>query len=164
MDDDYEFKLARDSRIHGELLECLRKGVSAEERGPLTLPSGFADECGVRPRGHGGNCVGGNAGSIAMDVARLGGGRGPRVHGVDVGTRTASEVQVGGNHYSKYPIQPTRYIEENGLSWSQGNIIKYATRYKDKNGAKDVAKVIHYAMLILEREYNTTFEEVLQDD
>ena len=162
MDD--KFNLARDSRIYGQLLERVRKGLSAEERSSLALSSGTPDECSVRPRGHGGNCLGGNAGSIAMDVARTRGGRGDGVHGVDVGTPKASEVQIGGNHYSKYPIQPTRYIEENGLSWSQGNIIKYATRYKDKNGAKDVAKVIHYAQLILEREYNTTFEEVLRDD
>lgn len=149
--------------IYGELRECIREGIPAEERGPSTLQAGTTDECGVRLGGHGGNCLGSNAGSIAMDVAGVRGGWGPRVHGVHVPTPAASEVQVGGNHYSKYPIQPTRYIEENGLSWSQGNIIKYATRYKDKNGAKDVAKVIHYAQLILEREYNTTFEEVLYD-
>lgn len=86
------------------------------------------------------------------------------MHGLDEGTRKASETQVDGSHYSKYPIQPSHYIEANGLSWCQGNIIKYATRYRDKKGAKDIAKAIHYAMLILEWEYGTTYEEVQQDD
>ena len=29
----------------------------------------------------------------------------------------------------------------------QGNIVKYITRHKDKNGVDDLAKVVHYALL-----------------
>ena len=68
--------------------------------------------------------------------------------------KSALETQVGGDHYRKYKIQPIEFINANGLSFLAGNIVKYATRYKDKGGAEDVKKIIHYAKLILEFEYD----------
>lgn len=65
----------------------------------------------------------------------------------------ALDVQEGGDHYSKHNIQPVEYIHANGLDFLAGNIIKYATRHKDKNGAEDIRKIIHYAELILQLEY-----------
>jgi len=35
----------------------------------------------------------------------------------------------------------------------QGNIIKYVTRHKNKNGAQDIKKAIHYLELILALQY-----------
>ena len=55
--------------------------------------------------------------------------------------------QEGGDHYKFRPIQPIEYSERNGLSMSQGNIVKYITRHKEKNGIEDLAKVVHYALL-----------------
>lgn len=52
--------------------------------------------------------------------------------------------QVGGNHYQKLRIQPIEYIEANGLGFSQGNVIKLVTRYRDKGGVEDLDKAIHY--------------------
>lgn len=63
------------------------------------------------------------------------------------------EHQVGGDHYRKHNIQPVEYIIANGIGFLPGNIIKYATRYKDKGGAQDIRKLIQYAELILEFEY-----------
>ena len=60
--------------------------------------------------------------------------------------------QVGGDHY-KLAIQPTVYIFANKLGFIEGNIIKYATRHRDKGGAQDIRKVIHYAQLLLKLEY-----------
>ena len=60
--------------------------------------------------------------------------------------------QEGGSHYD-LPIQPLEYIHANGLGYIEGNIIKYATRHKDKNGAEDIKKIIHYCELLLELEY-----------
>ena len=65
----------------------------------------------------------------------------------------AMDRQEGGSHYSKHKIQPVEYIHKNGIDFLAGNIIKYATRHKDKNGAEDVRKIIHYAELILQLEY-----------
>ena len=60
--------------------------------------------------------------------------------------------QVGGNHYSKLAIQPVEYINKNKLSYLQGNVIKYVTRYKDKNGVEDLQKAKHYIDLLIELE------------
>ena len=60
--------------------------------------------------------------------------------------------QVGGNHYSKLAIQPVTYINANGLNYLQGNVIKYVTRYKDKNGLQDLEKAKHYIDMLIELE------------
>lgn len=65
---------------------------------------------------------------------------------------SALDVQVAGEHY-KLPIQPIEYIYKNKLGFLEGNVIKYITRHKDKNGAEDIKKAIHYCQLLLEIEY-----------
>lgn len=65
---------------------------------------------------------------------------------------TALDKQEGGSHYD-LPIQPLQYIHANNLGYIEGNIIKYATRHKNKNGAEDIKKIIHYCELLLELEY-----------
>ena len=52
--------------------------------------------------------------------------------------------QVGGWHYSKGGIQPIHFTETNKLTFSEGNVVKYITRYRDKNGLQDLQKVEHY--------------------
>jgi hypothetical protein len=66
---------------------------------------------------------------------------------------SAKDRQEGGNHYKKYKIQPYDFIMENGLSYLQGNVIKYILRYKDKHpdSTIDLEKVIHYCQLEIER-------------
>ena len=64
----------------------------------------------------------------------------------------ALKEQVGGDHYSKLAIQPVTYINANGLSYLQGNVIKYVTRYKDKNGLQDLKKAKHYVEMLIELE------------
>ena len=61
--------------------------------------------------------------------------------------------QEGGDHYRKYAIQPAEYSARNGLSFLAGNVVKYVTRYKDKGGAEDIRKAMHYLELIMEFEY-----------
>ena len=61
--------------------------------------------------------------------------------------------QVGGDHYMNFTIMPIEYISKNKLDFLEGNIIKYVSRHKHKNGAEDIKKVIHYAELILELQY-----------
>ena len=62
------------------------------------------------------------------------------------------DKQVGGNHY-QLPIQPIDYIVKNNLGFREGNVIKYVTRHKEKNGKEDIKKAIHYLEMILE-DYN----------
>jgi hypothetical protein len=71
------------------------------------------------------------------------------------GEDSALDVQVGGGHYKDMAIQPIEFTHKNKLNFCQGNIIKYATRYKAKNGKEDLEKVKHYADLLIELEgYN----------
>jgi hypothetical protein len=62
------------------------------------------------------------------------------------------DKQVGGAHYY-FPIQPIEYIVENDIPYREGNVIKYVTRHRLKNGKQDILKAIHYLEMILE-EYN----------
>jgi len=68
-----------------------------------------------------------------------------------------SKKQVGGTHY-QLPIQPIEYITKNKLNYCQGNVIKYVTRYKDKNGSEDLLKAIQYIQFLLEDEYDIRLE------
>ena len=69
-------------------------------------------------------------------------------------TNNPLATQVGGSHYKDLKIQPVEFIHANGLGFLEGNIVKYASRHKQKNGAEDIRKIIHYANLILKLEYN----------
>ena len=62
----------------------------------------------------------------------------------------ADSIQVGGNHYKKQTIQPWDYILANGLGFLEGNVVKYVTRYKDKNGVEDLKKAQHYLQKLIE--------------
>ncbi|MDO4212223.1 MAG: DUF3310 domain-containing protein [Bacteroidales bacterium] len=56
-------------------------------------------------------------------------------------------------HY-QYDITPQEYADANHLPFDEGNVVKYVTRHKLKNGYDDIIKAIHYCMFILKRDYN----------
>lgn len=56
------------------------------------------------------------------------------------GPTPLSKMQVGGNHYLHFAIQPREYSMANRLNPDQANIIKYVTRYPFKNGIEDLEK------------------------
>ncbi|MFA5761662.1 MAG: DUF3310 domain-containing protein [Dehalococcoidales bacterium] len=62
-----------------------------------------------------------------------------------------TDIQVGGEHYKNKKIQPITYIIENEMGYCEGNIIKYVTRYKDKNGLEDLKKARHYIDFLIEK-------------
>lgn len=66
---------------------------------------------------------------------------------------SALDKQVSGNHYKDKGIQPIVYIHANNLGFCEGNVVKYVTRHKEKNGAADIRKAIHYLELLLELQY-----------
>ncbi len=68
----------------------------------------------------------------------------------------ASETQVGGAHYKDMAIQPSEFIQKNGLNWCEANVVKYVCRHRAKNGAEDIKKAIHYLTLLLEWKYGGT--------
>ena len=64
------------------------------------------------------------------------------------------------DYYVDMKISPYEYITANELNWEQGNVVKYISRYKGKNGEVDLRKVIKYTEMLLEREYGSTKTEM----
>jgi len=67
---------------------------------------------------------------------------------------SATDMQVGGNHYKNMKIQPINYIQANDLGFCAGNVVKYVSRYQSKNGVEDLRKARHYIDLLIEAEIN----------
>lgn len=61
--------------------------------------------------------------------------------------------QVGGRHYKMGGIQPIEYIQANGLSFCEGNALKYITRHRSKGGKEDLEKAIHYLEMEIAHSY-----------
>lgn len=59
---------------------------------------------------------------------------------------TKLDEQVGGTHYKNKKIQPIQLYYTLGIDKHafMSNILKYVSRYKDKNGLQDLDKAIHY--------------------
>lgn len=64
-------------------------------------------------------------------------------------SKNPRDIQVGGKHYVM-PIQPIDFIMENGLGFCEGNIIKYVSRHRNKNGKEDLLKARHYIDFLLD--------------
>lgn len=62
--------------------------------------------------------------------------------------------QVGGSHYKDMAIQPIEYIVRNNLPYIDGNIVKYVSRWRAKNGVEDLRKARHYLDMLIEGEMN----------
>lgn len=65
---------------------------------------------------------------------------------------SALEKQVNGNHYKEMKIQPVEFIYANNIPFLEGNVIKYVSRWKNKNGIADLEKAKHYIELLIELE------------
>ena len=74
--------------------------------------------------------------------------------------KSALDEQVGGDHYKKLGMQPIELIRDINANFFQGNVIKYITRYKDKNGIKDLEKAKHYLELIEELHPNNNSSKI----
>ena len=71
-------------------------------------------------------------------------------------------VQVGGAHYKSFVIQPTEYIFMNEIPFIEGNVIKYISRWRTKNGVEDLRKVIHYVELLIHLEEKKSATKIVQ--
>lgn len=58
-------------------------------------------------------------------------------------------VQEGGDHYKKWPIQPVEFSMLNNLNLCQANVVKYVCRFRDKGGKEDLLKARHYIDLLI---------------
>ena len=69
----------------------------------------------------------------------------------------ANNRQVSGNHYQT-EMQPWDFIVANKLGYLEGNIVKYVSRYKRKNGVEDLQKAKHYLDKLIEVTENVNME------
>lgn len=67
-------------------------------------------------------------------------------------SNSALSAQVGGDHYKAKGIQPVEFIHSNGLTFIEGNVIKYVWRWRDKGGVADLEKAKHYLEMLIELE------------
>jgi len=67
-------------------------------------------------------------------------------------TLNALDKQVDGHHYKDLPIQPIEYIHANAMGYMEGNVVKYISRWRKKNGLADLEKAKHYIELLIELE------------
>lgn len=70
------------------------------------------------------------------------------------------DIQIGGDHYKKYKIQPMDYSMQNGLDPLQHTVIKYVTRFRDKNQpVEDLRKARHCIDMLLDIEMKLIKED-----
>ena len=67
---------------------------------------------------------------------------------------SALDIQIDGSHYKNMAIQPIVYIYANQMPFIEGNIVKYVSRWKNKNGIKDLEKAKHLIDMLIEFETN----------
>ena len=69
------------------------------------------------------------------------------------------DKQIGGTHYRKMKIQPSKFVIENKLLFPEGNVIKYISRHPYKGGKEDLEKAKHFIDMIIERDYGEEKEK-----
>lgn len=58
------------------------------------------------------------------------------------------------SHYNQGKIEVIDAIDDWGLGFYEGNIVKYVARYKCKNGVEDLKKAVWYLNRLIENEEN----------
>ena len=66
-------------------------------------------------------------------------------------------------HYNQGGIEPIDYIVKNKLSYCEGNVVKYISRWKYKGGIEDLNKAKQYIDFIIDKEGVTTVTETKND-
>lgn len=77
-------------------------------------------------------------------------------------TVKAADIQVGGNHYKKFRIQPAEFCIVNNLNGGLYNVLKYVMREKE-NRLEDLAKAGHVLQLLMQFKHSIVhdFEMVI---
>ena len=69
------------------------------------------------------------------------------------------DKQIGGQHYQKFKIQPSKFVVENELLYPEGCAIKYIIRHRMKGKRQDLEKAIHFIEMIIESDYGEEAEK-----
>ena len=74
-----------------------------------------------------------------IEFEGLSGDKRPKGPGFDDGM-----TRIRPSYYNETTITPFDYIKANDLDFFEGNVIKYITRHRQKNGKEDLIKAITY--------------------
>jgi len=74
----------------------------------------------------------------------------------------ALNIQIGGNHYKQFEIEPIEFCQKNKLDVCQSNVIKYVCRHSFKDGIKDLEKAKHCIDLLIQMEYKDVKRKRIQ--
>jgi len=66
------------------------------------------------------------------------------------------------NHYTAHGIEPIDYIVANQMNFLEGNVVKYVTRYKLKNGLEDLQKAQQYLTWLIDDETEKELDKVFK--
>ena len=61
---------------------------------------------------------------------------------------------INPSHYKQGNIEVIEFILDQNLNYMDGNVVKYITRYKHKNGLEDLKKARWYINKIIEEKEN----------
>ena len=67
---------------------------------------------------------------------------------------------ISPSYYKKGSVEVTDFITSNEMSFVEGNIIKYVTRYKDKSGIQDLRKARWYLDKLIEAQLDIPMEDI----
>ena len=62
----------------------------------------------------------------------------------------ATADAVNPNHYRQGMIEVIDFIEDQQMDYKEGNVIKYVSRYKYKNGLEDLLKAKWYLQRLID--------------
>ena len=74
-----------------------------------------------------------------------------------------SANDTGPGHYKDKPMQPWDFIVANNLGYLEGNVVKYISRWRQKNGVEDLRKAKHYIEKLIEVESGQAAPETTAD-
>ena len=60
--------------------------------------------------------------------------------------------KISPDYYQKGNIEVTDFIIDQSMSFLEGNIVKYLTRYKEKSGIEDLRKARWYLEKLIEEQ------------
>lgn len=64
----------------------------------------------------------------------------------------AQQEAIDPTHYNTHAIQPIEYIMANNLPFCEGNVVKYISRWREKNGVSDLRKCRQYIDFLIKQE------------
>jgi hypothetical protein len=77
-------------------------------------------------------------------------------NGVHMAHPTPLPLDRGPAHYRGADIEPIEFILAQKLDFCEGNVVKYVTRWKQKDGIADLKKARDYLDFLIKREENRT--------